>query len=109
MYFFIKALVAVFLFLLLLDLNALEGLQQLFFPLNVSVVPGSEALQQLQHFHYFWHQTLDALFTVSIDKPLHLGPDEFGDFINIVDCQQGDSLVKVALARVSALRVGLHV
>lgn len=107
---FFAALVAVFpsALLLLLQLYRLEGPQQLLFPQFVTMVPGSEALQQLQHFHYSRHQTHDAVIAIAINQLLYLGPDQFGYFIHVVHVQRRECLYKAAL-RVFVVGMCLHV
>ena len=85
------------LLLLLLELHGLEGLQQLLFLQLVSEVPRREALQQLQHPHDPRHQPQDALLPVAVDEPLHLGADQLGDLVHVVQRQRRAGPVEAAL------------
>lgn len=106
-YFIIAALLAVFppALLLLLPLDGLEGPQQLLFPQTRSVVPGGEALQQLEHLHDPRHQTHDALFPVTVDELLQLGADQLGDLVHVVDREGGKRPVEAARGAPAALHV----
>lgn len=95
---------------LLLPLDGLEGPEELLFPQPERLVPGGEALQQLQHLHYFRHKTLDAVLSVAVDEPLHLGADQLGDLVDVVDGQGGTSPAEAAgLLRGAPAALLLHV
>lgn len=107
------ALLALLLQLLLLQLEVLEGAQQLLLAQPVRVVARGEALQQLQHLDDLGHQRRHVLAAAAVDDALHLGADGLGYLVHVVHCHGREGALEAALAvrglGLALFVAGLHV